>query len=184
MRDHSLVAIVPGHGPDEQGARNEAIGVSEWPSTWHLAEAIKNASDGSGVSCTIVLRPKAGLSALVKQLNNLSPDAVLSLHFNAAPDAEARDHGYSITHPDAADAAIGLSHHVTATVPSPAGTRVHPRKRGDLAILRDTRMPAVLDEPCYIDSTQRYKTAVQNMGALAHGYVKALELWAVRWGAV
>jgi len=184
MYPYAQFAIVPGHNAADQGAQNSGLSISEWPTTLFLAQAIETAAEGSGIEATIYSRPDEGLSALIEDLNHKHPHGVLSLHFNAAEGKAARDHGYAVIYDDQNERTAALAHQISAHVHSPGGTRVAKRERSDLAILRDTEMPVVLDEPCFIDSTERFREAMRELDLLAHSYVKALENWAVRWAGL
>jgi hypothetical protein len=165
------LALIPGHRPSAPGAT--AAGFSEYPVASILVEMIlqRMPTDVPGLHVEKFVRPdtNSGLGALIKRVNASDVDGLLSLHFNATPKGmESPDRAYSCVYPGAKkarDVARVLEGIGFGAIP-----RIMPKKRDDLAILRDTTVPAVLDEPCYLDRRSHRKKLIKGLDTLAEQY--------------
>jgi N-acetylmuramoyl-L-alanine amidase len=123
----------------------------------------------------VVTRPEKpdGLASLIWRLNNeIQPNAVLSLHLNAL-EGESPNQGYAIYYPGS-EVAGYMADAVTENALLNGVHRKQPLVREDLGILRETGMPAVLDEPAYIDRQDHQQALLRRFDGLAMGYVDAV----------
>jgi N-acetylmuramoyl-L-alanine amidase len=148
----STVAIDPGHGPGEPG--NEGLGgLEEQEAAMWLAVALAAELQRRGAA-PVLLRSATEnppVAARAHRANALDAAVCVSLHVNAGePDAEGSTcffYGTPSTH---SPAGRRLAEVVQEELTSRLGVqdgRVHPMS---LAILRETRMPAVQVEPCFL----------------------------------
>lgn len=149
-------------------------GLSEYPVMRVLADRIHAFSE---VSTTVVKRPpqENGLTQLVGLLNSgETPTAALSLHMNAA-EGDSPNKAYACHYPGAETS--GTLANMLSNVGLRGVERLRPRLRENLAILRDTTFPVVLDEPGYIDRADHQKKMLLSLDSLAQGYAAALSKW-------
>lgn len=149
----AIVALDAGHGPDDPGIRGPA-GTAEEDATLELARACARELERRGAR-TILVRDgdrTPGTTDRAEAANRASADAFISLHLGG----EASGEGAS------------TSYWGTATSHSPAGKRIAELVQERLvtslglidgrtrplavAILRETRMPAVIVEPCFLSN--------------------------------
>jgi N-acetylmuramoyl-L-alanine amidase len=131
-----------------------AEGFSEYQVAHILVEMIiqRVPTDVPGLQIEKLTRPDVpdGLDLLVKEINASGVDGLLSLHFNATPpEKDSPDKAYSCIYPGA-EKARGMAQTLLG-LGFGGIYRVSPRERRDLAILSNTTVPAVLDEPVYLD---------------------------------
>lgn len=148
----STVAIDPGHGPGEPG--NQGVGgFEEQEAAMWLATAL--AAELERRSAVPVLLRSASenppVAARAQRANALDATVCVSLHVNAGgPEAEGSTcffYGTPSTHsPAGRRLAEVIQEELTSRLGVQDG-RVHPMS---LAILRETRMPAVQVEPCFL----------------------------------
>jgi N-acetylmuramoyl-L-alanine amidase len=163
------IAVVPGHRPGAPGAGK--AGLYEYPVARTLAREITARTDAE-----VYTRPDhdGGLVGLVDQLNEEAVDATLSIHFNATKEGvESPDLGYCLHYPGS-EGGTAMADVLTETVSLPGIPRVDPRSAADLALLRETIMPVVIDEVCYIDRADHQYTLLKNLETLADAYVEAV----------
>ena len=163
------IAVVPGHRPGAPGAGK--AGLYEYPVAHSLARAI-----AERVDVEVYTRPDydGGLWDLVHRLNEDPVDAVLSIHFNATDDGvESPDIGYCLHYPES-EGGAAMAEALTEAVALPEIPRVDARSAADLALLRETTMPVVIDEVCYIDRADHRRTLLMHLDALADDYAEAL----------
>jgi len=164
------LAIVPGHRPSAPGAA--AAGFSEYPLARVLAEQIvqRLPVDVPKLTAEVWTRPDVpdGLSTLIHDLNRAQVDAVLSLHFNASRSDPSPNTAYSCVYPGATTAIRMAS--LIGKMGFGGIPRRDPVTRPQLAILSGTEMPAVLDEPAYIDRHSHRMKLVKGLDTLAEQY--------------
>ena len=170
------LALIPGHRPSAPGA--SAAGFSEYPLARVLCEMIlqRMPFDVPGLSVELFTRPDVGdgLSTLVQDLNAAGVDGALSIHFNATADGTpSPDRAYSCVYPGAE--AAGQMADTLRRISFAAVPRRPPKGRKDLAILRDTTMPVVLDEPVYIDRRSHRLHLIKGLDTLATQYSHAIQ---------
>ncbi|HEX2025075.1 MAG TPA: N-acetylmuramoyl-L-alanine amidase [Actinomycetota bacterium] len=148
-----VIALDPGHGPDDPGATGPT-GLREADVAYGLALDLARELGERGCR-TVVLReqdedPEASIRAA--RANDAEADALVSIHLNSHEDPAAEGSaayyfgrlGFSSLTGHA------LAELIQEEVSSATGLRdgrTHPKA---FAILRETRMPAVQVEPCFI----------------------------------
>lgn len=161
------VAIVVGHDRVNQGA--EAVdGIHEWPWNNRLAGQLGRLLDDSRV----FYRPIAGnydaqLLALTEEINRWGPDFVLSLHFNAAPEAYKGEwEGTAALHYPGSKKGTALARRLVDAVSKALGTvplGAKPRTKSwndvELYILTETIAPAVILETHFGDHPKDHRVA-------------------------
>jgi N-acetylmuramoyl-L-alanine amidase len=178
----STVAIDPGHGAGEPG--NEAPdGLEEQEVAMWLAEALAAELERRG-AVPVVLRAASEnppVSARAQRANALEAAVCVSLHVNAGePEAEGSTcffYGTPTTHsPAGRRLAEVIQEELTSRLGVQDG-RVHPMS---LAILRETRMPAVQVEPCFVTNAAEVERLRDGLyrgrvaGAIAEGIARFL----------
>lgn len=151
LRD-AVIAIDPGHGPADPGAMGPT-GLTEDEACYAVAEALHQALAERGAR-PVLLRDAAATptpSERAHHANQLEAVAIVSIHMNdgdpAAAGATAMYFGSDVSHAPSGHAlAETLMAHLVQQVGVP-DCRTHPMA---IAILRETRMPAVQVEPCFI----------------------------------
>src|SRR5581483_6217747 len=148
----SRIAIDPGHGPDDPGNVGPG-GLVEAEATLLLATDLADRLAERGAEPTLLRRgderPTPSDRALAA--NALGADLCVSLHFNAGdPSAEGATcfyYGTAATHSPAGRLLAELILEELTTRLGLTDGRTHPLA---VAILRETRMPAVQVEPCFL----------------------------------
>ncbi len=148
----STIAIDPGHGRSDPGNAGPT-GLVEHEVTLELAEALAAELEERG-AVPVLLRAGTGdpsVSARAQQANTLGAAICISLHLNGGePEAEGSTclyYGTPATHsPAGRHLAELIQEQLTARLGLKDG-RTHPMA---FAILRETRMPAVQVEPCFL----------------------------------
>jgi N-acetylmuramoyl-L-alanine amidase len=178
----STVAIDPGHGAGEPG--NEAPdGLEEQEVAMWLAEALAAELERRG-AVPVLLRAASEnppVSARAQRANALEAAVCVSLHVNAGePEAEGSTcffYGTPTTHsPGGRRLAEVIQEELTSRLAVQDG-RVHPMS---LAILRETRMPAVQVEPCFVTNAAEVERLRDGLyrgrvaGAIAEGIARFL----------
>ncbi|MGH2675379.1 MAG: N-acetylmuramoyl-L-alanine amidase [Actinomycetota bacterium] len=147
------VALDPGHGPEDPGATG-ATGVRETDAAFRLAEMLAAELRARGAD-PLILRgaeedPEA--SERAARANEAAADALVSVHLNSHEDASAEGSSSyyfgGVGASSVAGAALAelIQEEMTAATGLRDG-RAHPKS---FPILRETRMPAVQVEPCFI----------------------------------
>lgn len=163
-----MIALVPGHSPDDPGACGG--GLCEWPwavTVMHMA--------GRKLPESQVIQRKSGLDDLVETINDLRPEAVISLHLNAY---DGNVSGCETLHYPASEEGAGLARELQTGIVHALGNHDRGVKtRRDLAILSDTVCPAVLLEPAFIDTATDRKYALRNADLVADAISEGIERW-------
>jgi N-acetylmuramoyl-L-alanine amidase len=163
-----MVALVPGHSPDSPGACGG--GLCEW--SWvltvcHMAER--------RISASAVVQRESGLDELVQRLNDKAVEAVVSLHLNAHDGTVS---GCETLHYPASAEGEGLAREIhPRIVRAMGGPNRGVKPRRDLAILSDTKAPAVLLEPAFIDNRVDREAALRNADVIADGIANGVRGW-------
>jgi len=150
----ALIAIDPGHGADDPGGIAEGLDEAElcWDLAGRLAERLTRY--GARVRFTRPETENPDSTTRAKRANQMSADLFISLHFNAhsEPSAEGSSTYYWRTSRGGAELAELIQDELSRL--GLKDCRSHP---GSFAILRETRMPAVLVEPAYLTSPEDAK---------------------------
>jgi N-acetylmuramoyl-L-alanine amidase len=147
------IAVDPGHGPSDPGAEGPA-GLREFDVTMSLAEMLAVELRARGAEPELLR--EAGhdpeISARAARANEAVADALISLHLNSHqdPSAEGSSSYFFGRLGTSSVAGQTLAELIQDEVTAATGLRdgrTHPKA---FAILRETRMPAVQVEPCFI----------------------------------
>jgi N-acetylmuramoyl-L-alanine amidase len=149
------VALDPGHGPDDPGHVGPG-GLAEAVAAWDLAEAIAAELRRRGADPWMLRERDEDPSAAERahRANDWGAEACLSIHLNAHTDPKAEGsmclyYGNDTT---TSQAGLGLAEAIQEELTSRIGLtdgRTHPMA---ISILRETRMPAVQIEPCFVSN--------------------------------
>ncbi|MFN2544387.1 MAG: N-acetylmuramoyl-L-alanine amidase [Actinomycetota bacterium] len=147
------IAIDPGHGPDDPGTCGPT-GVSEADATFWLALELAEELRRRGAD-PVLLREQAASptpSERAQLANDLGAEVCLSIHLNghADPGAEGATCFYFGTQETLSPAGQRLAELVQEELTSRTGLmdgRIHAMS---ITILRETQMPAVQVEPCFL----------------------------------
>jgi len=151
--EEARVALDPGHGPTEPGSVG-ATGLSEAAAAWDLSAAIAAELRRRGAE-PLMLRehdedPAAAERAA--RANQWGAEVCLSIHLNAHTDPRAEGSSclYYGTETTSSQSGLALAEAIQDELTSRIGLtdgRTHPKA---ISILRETRMPAVQVEPCFV----------------------------------
>lgn len=148
----STIAIDPGHGPGDPGIEG-VDGLEEQEASMWLATALAAELERRG-AIPLLLRSASEnppVTARARQANATEAAVCVSLHVNAGkPEAEGSTCFYYGTPSTHSPAGRRLAEVIQEELTSRLGVqdgRAHPMS---LSILRETRMPAVQVEPCFI----------------------------------
>jgi N-acetylmuramoyl-L-alanine amidase len=182
------LAIVVGHSQSAQGAV-AVDGVQEWAWQRVLAHQVEAAATEAGHEVQVFYRPCGGytrsMRALTAQVNRWAPDLVVSLHFNAFPEAPGQREvtGTMALHWPGSVAGRTWAVQLSAAVARAQGTRDRGARAqarswsgASLWLLRSTRAPAVILETHYGDAASDHAqaTAARDSWATARAIVAAL----------
>jgi N-acetylmuramoyl-L-alanine amidase len=148
------VAIDPGHGGADDPGTCGPTGVSEGDASYWLAEAFAEELRRRGAAPSL-LRSRADnptSSERAERANELGAEVCVSIHLNghADPAAEGATCFYFGTQDTSSPAGQRLAELVQEELTTRTGLmdgRIHPMS---ITILRETQMPAVQVEPCFI----------------------------------
>lgn len=168
------VVIDAGHFPNTPGKRSP-VGEREWYFNNTVANAlIRELRNYKGVS---ILRVDSSsydvpLSARASKANSWGASIYVSIHHNANTGrwgtwTGVETYVYSATRPT--DGSMKLAKEVHPRLVKAMGLRDRGIKKADFAVLRETRMPAILTEGGYMDSSidivrLRNKAVLENAG--------------------
>jgi N-acetylmuramoyl-L-alanine amidase len=163
-----MIVLVPGHSPDSPGACGG--GLCEWPWANTVMHMV-----GRKLPESQVIQRKSGLNGLVETINDLRPEAVISLHLNAFDGTVS---GCETLHYPSSEEGEGLARELQIGLVHAVGNQdrgVKPRR--DLAILSDTTVPAVLLEPAFVDNVTDRKYALRNADLVADAIEEGIRRW-------
>jgi N-acetylmuramoyl-L-alanine amidase len=151
--DGARVAVDPGHAPEDPGAVGPS-GLTEEEGTFLLAQAVLDELDRRGAE-PLLLRGPGESPAPVERAriaNEWGAEALLSLHLNGHDDPSAEGtlclyFGNEVTFSPSGQRLADLIQDELTTRLGLKDGRTH---RMSITILRETRMPAVQVEPCFI----------------------------------
>jgi N-acetylmuramoyl-L-alanine amidase len=147
------VAVDAGHGPDDPGVVGPS-GLREADAAYRLAERVATEVRARGAEPMLLRGPQEDPepSARAARANQAAADALVSIHLNGHEDpaAEGSSSYYFGRLGTTSVAGHALAELVQEEVTAATGLRdgrAHPKA---FPILRETRMPAVQVEPCFI----------------------------------
>lgn len=142
-----------GHGGKDPGAVNKELGITENQFNRQLGVAIKQLWP---YYVRLIEQDDAGLNQLVRDINTMEPDLVVSLHCNAAEAKTAT--GTETLYWNTSAKGKQLAECVQARMVKALGLADRGVKpRDNLAILRGTKCPAIIVEPFFISNGADYK---------------------------
>lgn len=142
-----------GHGGKDPGAVNKELGVTENQFNRQLGVTIKQLWP---YYVRLIEQDDSGLNQLVRDINTMEPDLVVSLHCNAAEAKTAT--GTETLYWHTSTAGKRLAECVQARMVKALGLADRGVKpRDNLAILRGTKCPAIIVEPFFISNGADYK---------------------------
>lgn len=173
-----IIVIDMGHsegGKPDPGASGN--GLVEAIVTGQLGDIIKQQL--SGYDAEVLFAPRGTLSERAAFANNAGADLFVSVHVNAGGGAGYESHVHPTAPPE--EVAVAQSIHVImAGFYAEQGFKDRGLKRSDFAVLRLTKMPAVLLENLFIDSQKDadyIRANVQVIGnEIAYAIAQAAEL--------
>ena len=147
------VAIDPGHGPSEPGAAGPS-GLTEADSAWDLAAALHVELERRGAEPRLLRSRNEDPSASSRaaRANDWGAEICLSVHLNAHTDERAEGsmclyYGNETT---SSPAGLELAEAIQEELVSRIGLTDGRTHSMSITILRETRMPAVQVEPCFV----------------------------------
>ena len=151
----TLVVVDPGHGGDDRGHRGER-GLHEADVCWDLATRVARDLAGAGARArftrTEARGPDDGERA--RLANELDADLFVSLHLNFNEETPAE--GSSAFYFPSSRAGAMLADRIQSEL-AELGLRDCRSHPAGYRLLRETRMPAVLVEPCFISNPDEEK---------------------------
>ena len=142
-----------GHGGKDPGAVNKELGVTENQFNRQLGVTIKQLWP---YYVRLIEQDDSGLNQLVRDINTMEPDLVVSLHCNAAEAKTAT--GTETLYWHTSTKGKRLAECVQARIVKALGLADRGVKpRDNLAILRGTKCPAIIVEPFFISNGADYK---------------------------
>lgn len=141
-----------GHGGKDPGAVNKELGVTENQFNRQLGVTIKQLWP---YYVRLIEQDDSGLNQLVRDINTMEPDLVVSLHCNAAEAKTAT--GTETLYWHTSTEGKRLAECVQARMVKALGLADRGIKpRDNLAILRGTKCPAIIVEPFFISNGADY----------------------------
>jgi N-acetylmuramoyl-L-alanine amidase len=151
--DGARVAVDPGHAPDDPGAVGPS-GLTESEGTFLLARAVVDELDRRGAEPLLLRgsRESPDAAERARMANEWGAEALLSLHLNGHDDPSAEGtlclyFGNEVTFSPSGQRLADLIQDELTTRLGLKDGRTH---RMSITILRETTMPAVQVEPCFI----------------------------------
>lgn len=174
------IAVDPGHGPGDPGAVGPG-GLTEAEATLALAQDLMGELTRRGASPFLLRDAHTNPSVhdRARRANDAGPEVLVAIHLNSHEDpaAEGAATYYFGTERWHSVAGQRLAEAIQAELCTRLGLRdcrVHPKS---IPILRETRMPAVQVEPCFI-TNPREETLLRQPGfrrALAAAMAQGIE---------
>lgn len=157
--DGMLIALDPGHGGRDAGARGPA-GTYESDLCWDLASRVAERLVGAGAHVRFTRTEAEGPDATerARRANAMDADLFLSLHLNLHDEPTAE--GACTYYFGRSTAGEAIAEKVQAELATLGlkDCRSHPRS---YPILKETRMPAVLVEPSFITNPDEEKRLLE-----------------------
>jgi len=169
------IMLDPGHGGHDPGA--VANGLKEKDLTLDIARRIRRILETEYTGVQVRLTRESDtyldLSERAKLANNWGADFFLSIHINAGGGTGWE----SYRHPAAASRTVAYHDVIHAEVIRMVDVRDRGKKTANFAVLRETKMPALLTENLFIDNAQDATKLKDKefLEKLAWGHVVGLE---------
>ncbi len=151
----SRIAVDPGHGPTDPGAEGPT-GLREADVTFVIAEQLMAELQRRGAA-PFLLRDRQSdppISARANVANDLGAEVLVSLHLNSHPEAAAEGAStyYYGREGWSSQAGQRLAEMIQELLVSRLGRKDGRTHAKSLPLLRETHMPAVQVEPCFISN--------------------------------
>jgi N-acetylmuramoyl-L-alanine amidase len=159
----SRIAIDPGHGPDDPGNTGPS-GLTEAEASVLLARDLAAELSARGAVPTLLRRGDQNPtpSERARTANDLDADACISLHMNGGdPGAEGATCFFYGTEETYSPAGQRLAEVIQEELTSRLGLTDGRTHRLAIAILRETRMPAVQVEPCFLTNPSEERLLIE-----------------------
>jgi N-acetylmuramoyl-L-alanine amidase len=163
-KKEELIVIDAGHGGKDCGSANKSAGYEEKSLT--LETALKTKEFLEEMGYTVILTRESDdyvpLKKRAEIANSKGADLFVSIHYNHCPSREA--HGIEVfvykekTHSHRIQESHHLAEQVSTHVVKYTGLHSRGTKLGNLAVVRETKMPAILIEGGFLSNpTEREK---------------------------
>ncbi len=161
----------PGHDRQlDSGAVNRHCGIRECDLAWELGEAVKGLLEVQGL--TVHMRQSDDLFTVCDEANAIDADIFVSLHFNAFNCRASGTETLISSSPSSLILGHCIQSHLVRTLELPNRGL---KERAGLYVLRNTAMPAVLVEICFVDNDcdlARYQVRQEKVAqAIADGII-------------
>jgi N-acetylmuramoyl-L-alanine amidase len=176
------IMIDAGHGPETAGKRSPDGVLREFGFTSAVADLVKKILTAEGVSITFAHngREDVPLAERTKKANNLNVDAFVSIHANAYGNGWNQANGIeTYVYPTASYASNVLARLVQQSLITACNRTDRGVKKADFAVLRETRMPAILIECGYM--TNREEAALLLTKSYRLQCAKAISFAIMSW---
>lgn len=171
-----VIVIDPGHGgPEDRGAVGEFLeeAVINLKTALYLREMLEEC--GATVIMTRTADIDVSLAERANLANRVNADLFVSLHFNSMKNAPSSDFSIAYYSALSADYARNLAQFLIETFKEYVGTSGDAGP-GDVYLMREVKVPAVLGEPCHISNAEREKwlSEDENLKLVARAYREAI----------
>lgn len=180
MIQNKKLGIVIGHSIEDQGAKNNKLGVTEYSLNAELASHVKAECDKRGLESEIIHR-KNGYAKLPGDINAKEISHCISIHHNGAED-ETINGTETLIYNKCSSKSKRLAFSVNKEMVLALNTRNRGVKKVDIEdrggyVLKYTNMPCILIEPYFITNTEAVKNReVRTLAvAIVDGYVNFLK---------
>ncbi len=156
--DGKVIVIDPGHGgPDDRGAVTENLeeAVINLKVAFYLREMLEK--EGAIVLMTRAADTAISLRRRVDLANKLDADLFLCLHQNYMETNRKADFSIVYFPSRTMDYSINLAHILAEKFEEYVGTKPGDIGPGDVYVMRNIRVPAILGEPCLMSNPEREK---------------------------
>lgn len=174
-----MLALIIGHSETEKGASNDTHNVSEFDFNRTLAKLVK-LHWGSAKDLILVYRD-CSYKELPEKINNLGPEAILSLHCNAFNGVASGTETLYYYKSRKGEACAEAVQHYLVKALGLHDRGIKPKMERDRGgfLLKNTKATCVIAEPFFIDNDLDYEIAWNNLDKLVEAYVMALRklLW-------
>lgn len=156
----------------DSGAVNEAMGLRECDLAYELAQNVKGYLERNGVA--VLFGQQDNLYAVCGEANDAEADAFVSLHFNAF---NKRAAGTETLISHTAESLL-LGHAIQSNIKAVLNLPDRGLKeRSGLFVLRNTVMPAVVVEVCFIDNDYDIRQYQSRADAVARAIATGIMQW-------
>ena len=169
------IFIDPGHGGSDGGAA--ANGLKEKDVTLKIAKKIRSRLgnyEGVSTKMSRTTDKYISLTGRTNMANSWNADFFLSIHINAGGGTGYEDYIHSSL--SSTSTAGKIQNEINKAVVSETGWRNRGKKKANFAVLRQSKMPAVLTENGFIDTKSDADKLKSNsfLNKIANGHVKGI----------